>query len=108
MSQAGTSQFQEVIRQELEYSMKVELDKILATAPSNELEVRSVMWTQLSMGNQMQEIQANIMQGAKSQNTTILIFRTCSDPEWKSSLDTVSVGDLWYHINWVTCLSLSV
>ncbi|CAM9849618.1 unnamed protein product, partial [Bubo scandiacus] len=38
MSQAGTSQFQEVIRQELEYSMKVELDKILATAPSNELE----------------------------------------------------------------------
>ncbi|OXB82840.1 UNVERIFIED_CONTAM: hypothetical protein H355_010410 [Colinus virginianus] len=38
MSQAGPSQFQEVIRQELEYSMKVELDKILATAPSNELE----------------------------------------------------------------------
>ncbi|XP_073195627.1 UTP--glucose-1-phosphate uridylyltransferase isoform X3 [Lepidochelys kempii] len=38
MSQAGTSQFQEVIRQELEYSMKVELDKILATAPQNELE----------------------------------------------------------------------
>lgn len=47
MSQAGTSQFQEVIRQELEYSMKVELDKILATAPSNELEVRSMMRTQL-------------------------------------------------------------
>uniref|UniRef100_A0A8B9BRS0 UTP--glucose-1-phosphate uridylyltransferase n=2 Tax=Anser TaxID=8842 RepID=A0A8B9BRS0_9AVES len=38
MSQSGPSQFQEVIRQELEYSMKVELDKILATAPSNELE----------------------------------------------------------------------
>lgn len=43
MSQAGPSQFQEVIRQELEYSMKVELDKILATAPSNELEVRSLL-----------------------------------------------------------------
>jgi len=43
MSQAGTSQFQEAIRQELEYSMKVELDKILSTAPSNELQVRSVM-----------------------------------------------------------------
>ncbi|NWS97911.1 UGPA uridylyltransferase, partial [Mionectes macconnelli] len=38
MSQAGSSQFQEVIRQELEYSMKVELDKILATAHSNEIE----------------------------------------------------------------------
>ncbi|KAH0621829.1 hypothetical protein JD844_023481 [Phrynosoma platyrhinos] len=38
MSQAGTSPFQEAIRQELEYSMKVELDKILATAPENELE----------------------------------------------------------------------
>ncbi|XP_053236317.1 UTP--glucose-1-phosphate uridylyltransferase isoform X1 [Podarcis raffonei] len=38
MSQAGTSQFQEAIRQELEYSMKVELDKILGTAPQNELE----------------------------------------------------------------------
>lgn len=44
MSQAGSSQFQEVIRQELEYSMKVELDKILATASSHELEVRSVTW----------------------------------------------------------------
>lgn len=43
MSQAGPSQFQEVIRQELAYSMKVELDKILATAPSNELEVRSLL-----------------------------------------------------------------
>lgn len=43
MSRAGTSQFQEVIRQELEYSMKEELDKILATAPSNELEVRAVV-----------------------------------------------------------------
>lgn len=42
MSQAGSSQFQEVIRQELEYSMKVELDKILATAHSNEIEVRSM------------------------------------------------------------------
>lgn len=39
MSQAGTSHFQEAIRQELEYSMKVELDKILGTAPQNELEV---------------------------------------------------------------------
>uniref|UniRef100_K7GA76 UTP--glucose-1-phosphate uridylyltransferase n=1 Tax=Pelodiscus sinensis TaxID=13735 RepID=K7GA76_PELSI len=38
MSQAGTPQFQEVIRQELEYSMKVELDKILETAPQNEVE----------------------------------------------------------------------
>lgn len=44
MSQAGSSQFQEVIRQELEYSMKVELDKILATAHSNEIEVRSTEW----------------------------------------------------------------
>lgn len=39
MSQAGTSPFQEAIRQELEYSMKVELDKILATASQNELKV---------------------------------------------------------------------
>lgn len=50
MSQAGSSQFQEVIRQELEYSMKVELDKILATAHSNEIEVRS-------MRNGMQDIE---------------------------------------------------
>ncbi|XP_058038571.1 UTP--glucose-1-phosphate uridylyltransferase isoform X2 [Ahaetulla prasina] len=38
MSQAGTSPFQEAIRQELEYSMKMELDKILGTAPQNELQ----------------------------------------------------------------------
>lgn len=39
MSQDGASQFQEVIRQELELSVKKELEKILATAPSQELEV---------------------------------------------------------------------
>lgn len=39
MSQAGTSPFQEAIRQELEYTMKMELDKILGTAPQNELQV---------------------------------------------------------------------
>lgn len=50
MSQAGSSQFQEVIRQELEYSMKVELDKILATAHSNEIEVRSTGWGLLRAG----------------------------------------------------------
>lgn len=41
MSQAGTSPFQEAIRQELEYSMKTELDKILGTAPQNEVQVRT-------------------------------------------------------------------
>ncbi|ETE70626.1 UTP--glucose-1-phosphate uridylyltransferase [Ophiophagus hannah] len=38
MSQAGTSPFQETIKQELEYSMKTELDKILETAPQHELQ----------------------------------------------------------------------
>lgn len=40
MSQDGASQFQEVIRQELELSVKKELEKILTTAPSHEFEVR--------------------------------------------------------------------
>lgn len=39
MSQDGASQFQEVIRQELELSVKKELEKILTTAPSHEFEV---------------------------------------------------------------------
>lgn len=56
----------------------------------------------------MQEIEANVIQGDKSQNTMILIFRTCSDPVWKSSLDTMSVGDFQFHINRVTELLLSV
>nr|KAF6430466.1 UDP-glucose pyrophosphorylase 2 [Molossus molossus] len=38
MSQGGASQFQEVIRQELELSVKKELEKILITAPSPEFE----------------------------------------------------------------------
>ncbi|ELW63322.1 UTP--glucose-1-phosphate uridylyltransferase [Tupaia chinensis] len=38
MSQDGASQFQEVIRQELELSVKKELEKILTTAPSHEFE----------------------------------------------------------------------
>nr|KAF6308608.1 UDP-glucose pyrophosphorylase 2 [Myotis myotis] len=38
MSQDGASQFQEVIRQELELSVKKELEKILITAPSHEFE----------------------------------------------------------------------
>uniref|UniRef100_A0A9L0K6Q4 UDP-glucose pyrophosphorylase 2 n=1 Tax=Equus asinus TaxID=9793 RepID=A0A9L0K6Q4_EQUAS len=38
MSQDGASQFQEVIRQELEFSVKKELEKILTTAPSHEFE----------------------------------------------------------------------
>ncbi|KAG8124462.1 putative UTP--glucose-1-phosphate uridylyltransferase protein [Naja naja] len=38
MSQAGTSPFQEAIKQELEYSMKMELNKILETAPQHELQ----------------------------------------------------------------------
>lgn len=40
MSQDGASQFQEVILQELELSVKKELEKILTTATSHELEVR--------------------------------------------------------------------
>ncbi|KAK2503512.1 hypothetical protein MC885_019313, partial [Smutsia gigantea] len=40
MSQDGASQFQEVIRQELELSVKKELEKILTTAPSHEFEVQ--------------------------------------------------------------------
>lgn len=40
MSQDGASQFQEVIRQELELSVKKELEKILTTASSHEFEVR--------------------------------------------------------------------
>lgn len=42
MSQDGASQFQEVIRQELELSVKKELEKILITAPSHEFEVRTL------------------------------------------------------------------
>lgn len=42
MSQDGASQFQEVIRQELEFSVKKELEKILTTAPSHEFEVRTL------------------------------------------------------------------
>lgn len=42
MSQDGASQFQEVIRQELELSVKKELEKILTTAPSHEFEVRTL------------------------------------------------------------------
>uniref|UniRef100_A0A2K5SJM1 UDP-glucose pyrophosphorylase 2 n=1 Tax=Cebus imitator TaxID=2715852 RepID=A0A2K5SJM1_CEBIM len=38
MSQDGASQFQEVIRQELELSVKKELEKILTTASSHEFE----------------------------------------------------------------------
>uniref|UniRef100_A0A5F9C4F4 UTP--glucose-1-phosphate uridylyltransferase n=1 Tax=Oryctolagus cuniculus TaxID=9986 RepID=A0A5F9C4F4_RABIT len=38
MSQEGASQFQEVIRQELELSVKKELEKILTTAPAQEFE----------------------------------------------------------------------
>lgn len=41
MSQDGASQFQEVIRQELELSVKKELEKILTTAPCHEFEVRA-------------------------------------------------------------------
>lgn len=103
MSQAGPSQFQEVIRQELEYSMKVELDKILATAPSNELEVRSVMWMQLKAWEGR-----DFIQGDKSQNIVILIFKMCLGYVWKSSLDTVSVGDFELHANCTTELLLSV
>jgi UTP--glucose-1-phosphate uridylyltransferase len=40
MSQDGASQFQEVILQELELSVKKELEKILTTAASHEFEVR--------------------------------------------------------------------
>ena len=42
MSQDGASQFQEVIRQELELSVKKELEKILTTAPPHEFEVRTL------------------------------------------------------------------
>jgi UTP--glucose-1-phosphate uridylyltransferase len=42
MSQDGASQFQEVIRQELELSVKKELEKILTTASSHEFEVRTL------------------------------------------------------------------
>lgn len=42
MSHDGASQFQEVIRQELELSVKRELEKILVTAPSHEFEVRTL------------------------------------------------------------------
>ncbi|KAG8584108.1 hypothetical protein GDO81_008686 [Engystomops pustulosus] len=38
MSGGGMSQFQEAIRQELEEAMKMDLEKILSTAPESELE----------------------------------------------------------------------
>lgn len=102
MSQAGSSQFQEVIRQELEYSMKVELDKILATAPSNELEVRSMMWMQLKA----QEIRCRQLRPVlyRETNHTIpqSLFLGRALILWKSSLDTMLVGDFQFHVNWVT------
>ncbi|XP_069811906.1 UTP--glucose-1-phosphate uridylyltransferase-like [Dendropsophus ebraccatus] len=38
MSGGGMSQFQEAIREELEEAMKLDLEKILSTAPESELE----------------------------------------------------------------------